>query len=79
MRDGELFFVWLAMIEYMKFIIHHVDFQEWKMNHRDGKVEVIYLFDERNTSRLCESPMTSLTKHRSMAGFFSVPNHFLPM
>ena len=26
MRDGELFCVWLAMIEYMKFIIHRVDF-----------------------------------------------------
>ncbi len=62
-RNGELFCVLIVIVEDMKLTIRRVDFQEWEMNRRDGTVEVTYSFDERNTSRLCESLMANSTSN----------------
>lgn len=61
MRDGELFCVLIVIVEDMKLTIRRVDFQEWEMNRRDGRVEVAYSFDEGNTSRFCELLMANST------------------
>lgn len=79
MRDGELFCVLLAIVEDMKLTIRRVDFQEWEMNHRDGTVEVIYSFDEENTSKLCELLMANSTSDffkKLKSGFGFRTGHF---